>query len=254
MLFLRGGAAAAPRLRKCFFQFFMLTVFCVDVSVSALVPLLTAPTTTRRRTLSPITVVPSSSSSNNGDTTNTAATAAATDLEYLATVREGIAAAGLQDDWTTAATFLSDDLALDLVDAEDALARAWNWRSWAVVQSPMARKFIRPIPPNMTQIQNALTWWRRTGPLAGRIPDPVLRRGVREHPNVYLIAPDQMYEQALSVAPEAYRNADTFHSLLVEMPSVLGCTYNCVDTGCNSNCGNCWVSFQTVLKQSSKKQ
>ena len=193
----------------------------------------------------------STSSSNNEDNTNIASADA--ELEYLATVRQGIAAAGLQDDWTKAVTFLSQDLSLELAHAEDALARAWNWRSWAVIQSPMARKFIKTTPPNPVQLQQAMAWWRH-GPLAGILPDDMLRRGVREHPQVYLVSPEQMYQQALLAAPEAYRNVDTFHALLVEMPSVLGCSYNCVDTGCNSNCGNCWVSFQTVLKQSNNKQ
>ena len=178
-------------------------------------------------------------------------TATAADLQYLETVRQGLVELGLDEDWDVAATFLSTALSLDRIAADDALARAWRWRSWAVAASPMTRRFVKPLPPNLTQLQHAVTWWRQ-GPLAA-LPEEVLMRGVREHPDLYLVTPEQLYHQAVAAAPEEYHcDADTFLALLVDMPSVLGCTYNCVETGCNSNCGNCWVSFQTVLKQSKR--
>lgn len=169
-----------------------------------------------------------------------------TDFDYLETVREGIAEAGLSDDWDEAAAFLSDAAAIERREAEDSLARAWNWRGWAVVKSQIARRFIRPAPPDPRQLQTAIRWLRE-GPLA--VPDTALVRGVREHPDVYLISPEEMYGKALEAAPEEYQSPDAFRETLLRTPSVLGCIYNCVDTGCNSNCGSCWVSFQTVNKQ-----
>jgi len=169
-----------------------------------------------------------------------------TDFDYLETVREGIAEAGLQQDWEAAAAFLSHALSIDLPEAEDSLAKAWNWRSWAVVKSKIARKFIKPLEPNVEQVRAAVQWLRE-GPLA--VPDEVLVTGVREHPAVYLLTPQVTYEQALSVAPELYTSPDVFRETLLRSPSVLGCTFNCADQGCNSECGSCWVSFQTVNKQ-----
>lgn len=185
----------------------------------------------------------SSSSSSSSSTTTT-------DFDYLETVREGLAEMGLENDWNAATAFLSESISIELPEAEDALARAWNWRSWAVVKSKIARKFIKPLPPNLQQVETALAWLRE-GPLA--VPDAVLARGVRENPDVYLLEPEAKYGQALAVAPEEYRDPETFRETLLQAPSMLGCTFNCVDTGCNSDCGSCWVSFRTVLKQQSKK-
>jgi len=193
---------------------------------------------------------PTSSSIYYIQSTTTLWSSSTADFGYLETVREGLVEAGLEDDWNTAAAYLSDAVpGVNLSQAQDSLAKAWKWRSWAVVKSPMARKFIKTVPPNVAQIQTAVAWLRE-GPLA--VPDEVLARGVRENPEVYLLEPETLYGQALHVAPQEYRDPETFRETLLRAPSVLGCTYNCVDTGCNSDCGSCWVSFKTVLKQSSK--
>ena len=181
----------------------------------------------------------SSSSSSSSTTENT-------DFDYLERVRDGIAEAGLQRRLGGRRRVLVQRRFHRPPEAEDSLAKAWNWRSWAVVKSPMARKFIKPIKPDVEQIRAAVQWLRE-GPLA--VPDAVLVTGVREHPAVYLLAPQVTYEQALSVAPEPYSSPNVFRETLLRSPSVLGCTFNCVDQGCNSECGSCWVSFQTVNKQ-----
>jgi hypothetical protein len=81
-----------------------------------------------------------------------------------------------------------------------------------------------------------------TGPL--ELPRDVLQQGIILCPDAYLLNPQQNYEQAIRAAPKQYQDPVQFRNLLLSNPAVLRCTYNCADTGCNSECGNCWVSFQ----------
>ena len=186
-----------------------------------------------------------SSSSSSSSTTST-------DFEYLETVRQGVAEAGFRDEWDAAVEFLSESL-MTREEAEDSLAKAWNWRGWAIVTSPIARKFIKTVEPNAEQIRTAVEWFCDGGPLAP-LPDDVLAAGVRERPETYLISPDVAYDKALESAPEPYNDPKQFRETLLRSPSILGCTFNCADTGCNSECGSCWVSFQTVLKKQSSSK
>lgn len=158
------------------------------------------------------------------------------------------------------------------LQAEDCLAVALNWKRWAIVTSPIARRFIQTVPPSAAALAASLQWLLRDGPLAANaaaananaaanttaaaaaadccggvtivVPREVLQAGILQYPEAYLVAPQRNYERALKTAPSAYRDPDQFRALLCRDPSVLQCTYNCADSGCNSDCGNCWVSFE----------
>jgi hypothetical protein len=164
--------------------------------------------------------------------------------DYLIAVRTGIQEAGHAEEWEAAVAHVVTAVpTLDSAAAEDVLAQAWNWKRWAVVTSPLARKYIKVVPPDAAAVARALTWLRE-GPLA-LDDDDVLAVALKEHAAVYLGAsPEATYAQALAVAPSKYKDdPERFRQTLLRDPSVLGCTTNCVKTGCDSNCGNCWVSF-----------
>jgi hypothetical protein len=164
-----------------------------------------------------------------------------TDHDYLDKVREGVDEAGWLDDWNAAAGTLAESISCTTEEAEAALAVGCNWKSWAVTTSSIARKYIKTVKPDVKTITNSLTWLRE-GPLA-LTDEQVLRRAVLEHPKAYLTDPAATYGRALSVAPERYCDPAAFRQALLEDPSVLQCTHNCVDSGCSSECGNCWVSY-----------
>jgi hypothetical protein len=206
---------------------------------------------------------------------------------YLTAVREDVKQAGYELAWDEAVQWLvrnvvadasgrrndpgssSNDSASDRrrleLAAEDCLARAWNWRSRAVVTGAVARRFLPPpTPPDAAQLQQSVRWLR-TGPLrlGGCDGDAVgddcdddaaaearrnpLALAILAHPATYLVGPEQTYQRALSVAPAKYRrDPETFRNLVLHDPTVLRCTYNCADTddgACQSECGNCWVTF-----------
>jgi len=161
--------------------------------------------------------------------------------DYLDKVREGIVEAGLEEDWKSATETLSTSIGIDLPEAEASLAQALNWKSWAVCKSNIARKYIKPLNPDVEIVKSSLQWLRE-GPLA--LDSTVLRKAILEYPQAYLTSPEATYKQALSVAPSEYKSPDVFRELLLKDPAVLQCTYNCADDGCASECGNCWVTFR----------
>jgi hypothetical protein len=169
--------------------------------------------------------------------------AASTRTDYLDAVRLGIAEAGYSEEWETAAAAVVEatDGQLDATAAEIVLAQAWNWKRWAVVTSSLARKYIKTTPPDAATVVAALTWLQE-GPLG--LQAESLAVALTEHAAVYLAAPPETtYAQALAAAPLAYQDPVRFRETLLRDPSVLACTTNCASTGCNSDCGNCWVSF-----------
>lgn len=181
---------------------------------------------------------------------HTAVYAAKTMEELLPTVREGIEEKGATQEWNACAELLaanvlvaSGDSESDAVmEAEILLASALEWRGWARVTSTIARKYMRPKLPSSEQLQAALDWLRN-GPL--EMTDPInLANAIKESPTAYLVDPEAAYKTALETAPKHYKDPETFKALLMEDPSVLECSYNCADDGCNSNCGNCWVTYE----------
>lgn len=176
-------------------------------------------------------------------------------LEYLETVQAGIIEFGFDlNDWEACGQLLSQQTGLDVWQAHDLLARAWNWKSWAVTTSKIARRYITPIEPSIEKVQEALTWLQGE-PL--QLTTPLqLATAIASDPVSYLIDPRTSYQQALKAAPIEYQQQQddgddddddkdkAFLALLREKPVALKNYYNCKDSGCNSECGNCWVSFQ----------
>lgn len=187
--------------------------------------------------------------------------AAKTDEELLPIVRDGIAEQGHTEAWQECVQILVNAEALPLLrgneeQAEVLLAAALEWRGWARVSSALARKYMSPKPPDPVQLQGALTWLTQEGPLASLFGDSsksiLLLEAIQSSPTAYLVDPATSYQEAISTAPEPYRNApDPFHTLLANDPSALQNDYNCKDgdDGCNSECGTCWVSYGIKTKQ-----
>jgi hypothetical protein len=177
------------------------------------------------------------------------------EYSFLDRVREGIRTectdGGWEKEWEESVRIiseLSNDMSKEQI--ESCLAIAWNWKRWAIITSPMARKFIQTIPPDSCTIASSIRWLQQP-PL--QLTHDIIQQGIVECPDVFLINPQQNYEKAIHVAPTKYQDPVVFRTLLSRQPSVLRCTYNCVDSGCNSECGNCWVSFQYQLSEQKSK-
>jgi hypothetical protein len=87
--------------------------------------------------------------------------------------------------------------------------------------------------------------WLQRQPLF--LTKPLIVDAIRTCPEVYLVEPSQSYTKSIDCAPTEYISPsveETYHTSLKNDPSILQNTYNCVETGCASNCGNCWVSYQ----------
>lgn len=160
--------------------------------------------------------------------------------EYLEKVRETMDESGFSESWTESVSLLAEKADLERQEAEDCLAQAWGWKRFAVVKSPMARKYIQTTEPNAALISEALDWLRGE-PLS--LEQPVLKSAIVKSPEVYLTDPASSYRKAIQCAPREYRDPTAFRELLVtEDPTLIMRTYNCADGGCDSQCGNCWVS------------
>jgi hypothetical protein len=164
-------------------------------------------------------------------------------LEYLETVKTGITEFGNDiDDWHACGQLLSQRSGLSESQSLDLLARAWNWKAWAVTTSKIARKYIKPIPPNVQTLQAAIDWLQGA-PLYLTTPQQ-LATAILADPVAYLVDPCSLYQKARQAAPVKYQDADVFLALVLAKPAALKNYYNCNGSGCNSECGNCWVSFQ----------
>lgn len=169
-------------------------------------------------------------------------TAVKSDEDLLPVVREGIAEKDATDEWNQCVEFLEQDLSISAQQSEIILASALEWRGWARVTSALARKYMSPKLPNLVQLQTSLAWLRE-GPLA-LTDGALLLDAIEKSPKAYLVDPEAAYKEALETAPQKFQEADAFRNLLLDDPSVLECSFNCVDTGCSSECGNCWVSYE----------
>lgn len=166
------------------------------------------------------------------------------DYSYLERVREEMLGAGFEKEWQEAVRILTSRLASSSLEsvpaAEDALAVALNWKRWAIVTSPMARKFIKTIPPNATELSASLDWLLDQGPLASVLSQQAMQTGILQCPASYLLSPQVNYQTAF----KAYAgDLDRFHAVLSLDPTALQCQTNCAETGCQSDCGSCWVAF-----------
>eukprot|EP00980_Cylindrotheca_fusiformis_P003631 scaffold814_cov100-Cylindrotheca_fusiformis.AAC.13 len=166
------------------------------------------------------------------------------DLELLPSIREAIQES--EDDtaiaiWDECVDLVSTKSGLSPELSELALAKANGWKAWIKVTSKFAKKYMKTYIPDKAKLETALTW-SLGSPLS--LSSEQLSRAIRDYPEVYLSDPASNYEKALSVAPKQYQDPEKFISLALADPSVLGCTFNCVNLGCSSECGNCWVSYE----------
>jgi hypothetical protein len=175
------------------------------------------------------------------------------EYSFLERVREGLRTENdaYEKEWEESLRILSElrHSTVDLpstMQLEAALATAWNWKRWAIVTSPMARKFIRTVPPNSAAMATSVQWLQQV-PL--QLTNDVMLQGILEAPEAYLLNPHENYAQALRVAPSEYQDPSAFRALVVRHPAALRCTYNCASIGCNSECGNCWVSFAYQMSE-----
>jgi hypothetical protein len=171
---------------------------------------------------------------------------------YLTKVRECIQELGesesidYMNEWNDSikiisALFNDDESKVSVEQIESSLAAAWNWKRYVIITSPIARKFIKTTKPNSAMIVSSL-------------PNETIAQGILESPQTYLVLPQVSYEKAMRIAPKPYANdATKFRELVLQYPSALQYTYNCIDSGCKSECGNCWVSFQFQISEQKQK-
>lgn len=142
--------------------------------------------------------------------------------------------------WIEAIELVCSKSGLPGDSAEIALAKANGWRAWVKVTSKFAKKYMKTYIPEKDRLEAALDW-ALTGPL--NFSEEQLAAAILGTPEVYLMAPETNFDKARSVAPKAFQSTEKFIELATSDPSVLALTFNCVDSGCNSECGNCWVSY-----------
>lgn len=162
--------------------------------------------------------------------------------ELLEKVRTSIDENEGKEDWKSCVDLLRQSAFADEVDddlAEWYLAKAMGWVAWNRVTSAIARKYMpKPTIPNVDDLQNALEWMKSTAEL------PDITKAIETSPESYLKNPAQSYQKVKSCAPREYRNdKQQLKELLRSNPSAIQNNYNCDGEGCNSECGNCWVSF-----------
>ena len=169
------------------------------------------------------------------------ASAATADIERLPAIRDGVTEAGGEEEWKKAVSRLTSVMEVDQDEAEVLIADATNWKGWAMCSSDLMRKYIKCQIPDADKLEEALNWLK-DGPL--ELDQQQLCAAIRQLPKVYLTDPENSYKLALKAAPEEFKNPEIYRTLVLEDPLALQCTYNCSEDGCNSECGNCWVSFQ----------
>lgn len=167
-------------------------------------------------------------------------------MEVIDRVRDGVKEAGHEEEWNkSVAILMNTPINInDEYEAEHYLAQATNWKSWAVTTSDIARKYITPKVLDSDKLQANIDWvLSEEGPL--KLPADILsQQAIPKAPVAYLVDPAATYEKALAAAPKQYNTPEAFRELILKDPTALQNTYNCADTGCNSECGNCWVSYE----------
>jgi hypothetical protein len=164
---------------------------------------------------------------------------AATNDDFLPAVREAVLEAGGETAWKESTEALSKFF--DTEEAELYLADAFGWKGWAKA-SDTTKKYQRPKLPDAVKIIEALEWLRE-GPL--ELNEEQMQSSIAKYPKTYLDSPSDSYRKAMGTAPRKYRNH--LKELIREDPTVLQVTYNCDGEGCASECGSCWVSYESRL-------
>mmetsp|Transcript_27208 Transcript_27208/g.66029 ORF Transcript_27208/g.66029 Transcript_27208/m.66029 type:complete len:223 (+) Transcript_27208:52-720(+) len=166
------------------------------------------------------------------------------EADLLPSIREAIGETGdelAMPAWIEAIDLVCSKTGLPEDSAEIALAKANGWRAWVKVTSKFAKKYMKTYIPEKDRLEASLDW-ALTGPL--QFSEDQLATAILGTPEVYLLEPETKFEKARSVAPGDFQNTEKFVELATSDPSVLSLTFNCVDSGCNSECGNCWVSYE----------
>mmetsp|Transcript_6562 Transcript_6562/g.17832 ORF Transcript_6562/g.17832 Transcript_6562/m.17832 type:complete len:212 (-) Transcript_6562:1305-1940(-) len=168
-----------------------------------------------------------------------------TAVDYITSVEEALTETDQLQEWTDACQALVDGTELSLEQIQDAYASALGWKSWAMTKSKIARRYIKPKAPSKEDMAQSIAWLQ-SGPL--QLDASQLGESILSNPTAYLLSPDESYQSAMKVAPKKYRDEEAFLGFLQQYPAALGNYYNCVDDGCNSECGNCWVAFMNRCK------
>mmetsp|Transcript_10436 Transcript_10436/g.23183 ORF Transcript_10436/g.23183 Transcript_10436/m.23183 type:complete len:221 (-) Transcript_10436:136-798(-) len=164
-------------------------------------------------------------------------------IDLLPEIREAIAEADGEQAWKESAQLLSDLLDSSEEEAELYLADAFRWKAWANA-SDMMKRFQKPTLPNAEKVREALSWLKE-GPL--EMSDEQVRSNIRDYPGIYLVEPIQSYRKVMGSAPRKYRDAAVLKELINDDPNILQVTYNCDGEGCQSECGSCWVAYESRL-------
>lgn len=199
------------------------------------------------------------SRNNNSRRSNAAVTVVAatptSDVDLLPEIRDEIIERGLElRAWEDCARILSDLFAgssssssdnnnNNEEEAELYLADAFRWKAWASA-SAMMRKYQRPVLPDANKLREGIDWLKE-GPLG--MTDDQVRNNIRQHPGIYLREPNAMYKKVLGSAPRKYRDDEVLKRFIEDDPNVLQVTYNCDGEGCQSECGSCWVAYESRL-------
>jgi len=176
--------------------------------------------------------------------------------DMLPVVRKGLAEMGGTETWKEVVAIIVRATNMPEVEAELALALAFNWQGWFQMNCPT---YLKPeLPPHPNKVQDALQWLQ-DGPL--HLSPDELRVALEKCAKTYMTDPKSSYLAALSTAPEQFREPDVFRALLLREPHALRLTYNCLDTDpdtrpilalgeplpCDGHCRRCWRTHTPQL-------
>lgn len=108
----------------------------------------------------------------------------------------------------------------------------------------MMKKYQKPVLPDATKVREALEWLKE-GPL--EMSEEQVRSNIRKYPSIYLVDPGASYKKVMGSAPRKYRDADVLKEFISDDPNILQVTFNCDGEGCQSECGSCWVAYESRL-------
>jgi len=176
--------------------------------------------------------------------------------DLLPAVRKGVAEMGGIDAWKEVVATMVRATNMPELEAELALALAFNWKAWYQMNYPA---YLQPgLPPHPNKVQDALQWLQ-DGPL--HLSPDEQRVALEKCAKIYMTDPKSSYLAALSAAPEQFREPDAFRALLLREPHVLRLTYNCLNTDpdtrqilalaeplpCDGQCRECWRTHTPQL-------
>ena len=75
--------------------------------------------------------------------------------------------------------------------------------------------------------------------------DDQVRNNIWQYPAIYLREPNVMYRKVLGSALRKYRDDEVLKQFIEDDPNILQVTFNCDGEGCQSECGSCWVAYES---------